>query len=342
LDVPSIAIPVMTNASKEWSMTDTSKRADVHEIVTQRIIAMLETAKTNGAVMPWCRPGVAHSRPTNAATDKPYRGINILSLWAAAQAANYRTGLWATFKQWQQLGASVRKGEKATPIVFYKSLDIDDGAARDTTADDDIRTIRIARGYWGFNADQVDGFTIPDLPTETLVKRIDRIEAFIAATGADVRIGGARACYRPTDDVIQMPDLALFRETPQSTATEAYYAVLGHELGHWTGAKTRLARELSTRFGSASYAMEEMIAEWTSGFLCADLAITAQPRDDHAHYIGHWLEVLKGDKSAVFAAAAQASRAVEYLHGLQPDTASSASRQHYIDTGRYLTAAERE
>jgi antirestriction protein ArdC len=103
-----------------------------------------------------------------------------------------------------------------------------------------------------------------------------------------------------------------------------------------------LNRDLTGRFGDAAYALEEMIAEWTSGFLCADLGITAQPREDHAHYIANWLTALRNDKTAVFTAAAKANQAVEYLFGLQPDTASSASRQHYIDTGRYLTHAEAE
>jgi antirestriction protein ArdC len=130
--------------------------------------------------------------------------------------------------------------------------------------------------------------------------------------------------------------------SPRTTATEGYYAVLCHELGHFSGATKRLNRDLTGRFGDAAYALEEMIAEWTSGFLCADLGITAQPREDHAHYIANWLTALRNDKTAVFTAAAKANQAVEYLFGLQPDTASSASRQHYIDTGRYLTHAEAE
>lgn len=322
------------------STADTTTRADVHQTVTNRIIAMLETAQATGATMPWCRPGVAHSRPVNVATKRPYRGINILSLWASADCANYRSGIWGTFKQWKELGAFVRKGEKATPIVFYKSVDIDDGAPED--GEDATRTIRIAKGYWGFNADQVDGFTLPEMPKDDLVTRLERAEAFIANTKADIRHGGVRAFYRPSDDFIQMPDRVLFRDTPSSTATEGYYAVLCHELGHFSGAAKRLNRDLTGRFGDAAYALEEMIAEWTSGFLCADLGITAQPREDHAHYIANWLTALRNDKTAVFTAAAKANQAVEYLFGLQPDMASSASRQHYIDTGRYLTHAEAE
>jgi antirestriction protein ArdC len=323
------------------SQKSDASRADVHQTVTDRIVAMLETARLNGAVMPWCRPGVAHARPVNAVTQKPYRGINILSLWAAAHAANYNSGVWATFKQWKDLGASVKKGEKASPIVFYKSIDVKDDTVEVVADGDELpKSIRIAKGYWGFNADQVDGYVLPELPTVDRVTRLERVETFIANTKADIRHGGARAFYRPADDFIQMPDRCLFHDTPSSTATEGYYAVLCHELGHFSGAAKRLNRDLSGRFGDKAYALEEMIAEWTSGFLCADLGITAQPREDHAHYIATWLSVLKTDKTAVFTAAAKANQAVEYLFGLQPDMASSASRQHYIDTGRYLAQAE--
>lgn len=139
-------------------MTTTNPaRADVHQAVTSAIIRMLESADAGGAAFPWCRPGVAHSRPTNALTKQRYRGINVLTLWATADALNYRSGTWATFKQWKELGASVRKGEKGTPIVFYKSLEIEEADDTADVGDAKSKTIRMAKGYWGFNADQVDG-----------------------------------------------------------------------------------------------------------------------------------------------------------------------------------------
>lgn len=298
-------------------MTTTTNpaRSDVHQAVTNAIIKMLETAQDQGATFPWCRPGVAHSKPTNALTKQRYNGINVLTLWATADAANYRSGTWATFKQWKELGASVKKGEKGTPIVFYKPLEVDD----DDTADGDepgTKTIRMAKGYWGFNADQVEGYELPATPTVDLTTRIAAAETFIANLKIDVRHGGTRAFYRPSDDFIQMPDRVLFQNTESSTATEGFYGVLLHEVGHLSGAKHRLNRDLTGRFGSASYAMEEIIAEWISGLLCADLGITAQPRPDHAHYIANWLAVLKSDKGAAMAAAARASEAATYLHDL--------------------------
>lgn len=311
---------------KSSRTTKTGKtRTDIHDAVTQRIIAMLENADKSGGELPWCRPGVAHSRPTNVATKQRYRGINVLSLWGAADVANYRTGLWGTFRQWQELGAHVRKGETATPIVFYKPIGVAADAAPDrrqkhdaAEAGDASKTIRMLKDYWGFNADQVDGYELPAMPTDTLVERDARLERFFAALRIPIAHGGTRAFYRPSEDRIQMPELALFRPTATSSATEGYYAVLAHECGHATGASHRLDRNLTGRFGDESYAVEELIAELTSAFLCADLAITAQPRPDHAHYIKNWLTVLKGDNTAVFTAAAAANRAAEFLHGLQP------------------------
>lgn len=293
-------------------------RADIHEAVTKRIMEMLETARANGAELPWCRPGVSHSRPTNATTNQRYRGINVISLWAEAQAKNYRTGLWATWKQWAAIGAQVRKGERATPIVVYKPLEITNEKARAADGSDATKIIRMVRGYWGFNADQVDNYELPAMPTENLVERIAHAEEFFSHIGVPISHGGTRAFYRPSEDRIQMPDKVLFRGTTTSTATEGYFAVLAHECGHATGARHRLNRDLTGRFGSKSYAMEEMIVEFCSGLICCDLGITAQPREDHAHYIANWLTALREDKTAVFTAAAAAAKAADFLHALQP------------------------
>ncbi len=293
-------------------------RADIHDAVTKRIIEMLETARANGAELPWCRPGVSHAKPTNATTHQRYRGINVISLWAEAQERNYRTGLWATYKQWTSIGAQVRKGERATPIVFYKPIEITNDKASAPDGSDATRIIRMVRGYWGFNADQVDNYELPALPTDTLVERIEHAEEFFSHIGVPITHGGARAFYRPSEDRIQMPDKVLFRGTKTSTATEGYFSVLAHEAGHASGARHRLNRDLSGRFGSKSYAMEEMVAEFCSGLICCDLGITAQPREDHAHYIANWLQVLRADKTAVFTAAAAAAKAADFLHALQP------------------------
>ncbi len=319
---------------------------DLHQTITDTILAMLETAQASGASFPWTRPGVTHSRPTNALTGKRYQGINILTLYCLGHTRDYKSGVWATYKQWQELGAQVRKGAKAAPIVFYKTLEIEsdepttDAGSGEGDAADAKRIVRMAKGYHAFNADQVDGYSLPELPTIDLTTRLEAVDRFVDHCAVPVAYGGARAYYAPSEDRIQMPERVLFQNSDTSTATEGLYGVLLHELGHAAGAKHRLDRNLRFRFGDAEHAMEEVIAELTSAMLCGDLDITPQPRADHAHYIASWIKVLRSDKTAIFTAAAKASQAAQYWHDRQPDTASSASRQHYIDTGRYLTTDE--
>ena len=145
------------------------------------------------------------------------------------------------------------------------------------------------------------------------VQRIERAEAFFASTGTDIRHGGARAYYNIGADFVQMPAFEAFGDA------ESYYATLAHECTHWTRHDSRLAREFGRkRWGDSGYAMEELVAELGSAFLCADLDLTPEIREDHAAYIASWLRALKEDKKAVFVAASHAQRATDFLHGLQP------------------------
>ena len=175
----------------------------------------------------------------------------------------------------------------------------------------------MARGYWVFNAEQTDGFEVPERPQVEPIERNAHVDAFIANTKADIRYGGHSAYYRPSEDYIQMPDEGLFTGSDTSSATEAMYATVLHELSHLTGHKSRLDRFSGSR-STESVAREELLAELASAFLCADLGVTPHLRDDHAHYIQHWLAAMRGDKKAVFQAAAGASRAVAWLVARQP------------------------
>ncbi len=300
-------------------------RSDLHQTITDKIVAMLEDAQATGASFPWCRPGVTVSRPTNARTQKRYRGINILTLYCEGYSRNFKSGLFATYKQWQELGAQVRKGERSCPIVVYKSYEVEDKEAPTGDEEDATRTIRMARGYHVFNADQVENFSLPEMPTVDLTTRLAHVETFVATCKVPVTYGGAAAYYRPSEDRIQMPDRALFETSPTSTATEGLYGVLLHELGHASGHPKRLARDFSENFGDERWAVEELVAELCSAMLCGDLAITPQPRLDHARYIMSWLRILKGDRSAIFTAAAKASRAAEFWHEQQPQQPSLSS-----------------
>lgn len=153
---------------------------------------------------------------------------------------------------------------------------------------------------------------------------LDAAEAFVAATGADIRHGGNHAFYRFPDDFIQMPERERFMGTETSTATESYYGTLLHET-HWTGCAKRCDREFGKRFGDDAYAVEELVAELGAAFLCDDLGITLEPRPDHAAYLDNWLKVLKADKKAIFTAASQAAKATDYLAGLQATEVTEAA-----------------
>ena len=296
---------------------------DVYTQVTDTIIAAIE-AGAGQWDMPWHRHGVTHTRPMNALTGKRYRGVNVLALWAAAEARGFTTGLWGTYRQWQEKGAQVRKGEKSSLVVFFKELAVDE--TNPETGETERGRRLIAKASYVFNANQVDGFVAsepaaPANPAEVLTQ----IEAYVAATNARVAFGGEGAFYRPLTDTIHMPDRSRFVGSATSSATECLYSTLLHELTHWTGIKTRCDREFGKRFGDDAYAMEELVAELGAAFLCADLGIANTPRPDHAAYISHWLTVLKADKKAIFTAASKAAQAVDYLDGLQsaevaPDT----------------------
>jgi antirestriction protein ArdC len=292
----------------------TRPRQDIHAEITNKLIAAIE-ANPGEPVMPWRRSGNALWLPVNARTGNRYKGVNIISLWVAAETAGYAHPVWATYRQWQQLDAQVRKGEKASLVVYYKQYDTDPDP--DDPGDDGKR--RVARASWVFNCAQVENYAPPPAP-EPLgpIERIFEVDRFFAATRARIVHGGEEAFYRPSTDTIHMPDENLFTGTATMTRGEAYFAVLGHEHIHWTGHGSRLDRNLSQRFGKAERAAEELVAEIGSAFLCAELGITQDVRADHAQYLANWLQLLKDDSKAIFAAAARASEAVTYLHGLQP------------------------
>lgn len=287
-------------------MTDTIRR-DPHADITNQLIAAIE-ADPGKPSLPWRRGAGALHLPANALTGKSYSGINILNLWVTAEVRHYATPLWGTYRQWAERGAQVRKGEKAALVVFYKEFEVE------PVDEDDAGKRRMARGSHVFNADQVDGFERPDAATDLgPIARLERADAFVAATGADIRHGGDRAYFDGLADRIQMPADGLFTGTKTLTRDEAYYATLVHELVHWTGPAHRLNRQMGKRFGDKAYAAEELVAEIGAAFLCAELGITQSVRPDHAQYLANWLQLLKNDDHAIFAAAARASEAAAFL-----------------------------
>jgi antirestriction protein ArdC len=284
-------------------------KADIYERVTAQIVTSLEQG-----VKPWMRPW------GNDQADRltplplrgngiPYRGINVLMLWGSALDNGFRSPSWLTFKQAMALGGRVRKGEKGSLVVYASSFSRSE--TDEATGEENERDIPFLKGFTVFNADQIDGlpdhYKAPAPQPSNGPEPIERAERFAADTGAVIRHGGNRAFYNIAADFVQMPPRQAFRDP------ESYYSTLAHELTHWTGHDSRLARTFGKRFGDKAYGFEELVAELGAAFLSATLDLTSEPRADHADYIGQWLDALKADKRAIFTAASSAQRAVDFL-----------------------------
>ena len=307
----------------------------LYDEVTSRIIAELEIGR-----LPWVRPWESGPAPTglpcNAATGRPYSGINILVLWATLFERGYAAQRWLTYRQAQALGGTVRKGERGTTVCYADRFTPKGEAAGESEGgtsgqgsggDHTPRQIAFLKRFTVFNIDQCTGLpaavtaatgnAAPSALTSRPREPVSIAEALIAATNADIRIGGDCACYRPGPDYIEVP--------PQPTffAQIDYYRTVLHELGHWTGHTSRLDRFSQMGDRKDRYAREELVAELTSAFTCASLGI--MPIVRHADYIGAWLEVLRDDNRAIFRAASQASKAADYLLAFRDGDTGSAS-----------------
>ena len=274
--------------------------------ITQEIIARLEAG-----TKPWIKPwrGVPVSRPQRAC-GIPYRGMNVFWLWMIADMCGYASPFWMTYNQAKSLGAQVRKGEKSTIAIFYKSYTKEVEAPDTGEKTDEAR--RVLKAYPVFNADQVEGLPERFHPAVTLELvepegREAELDAFFAAIPVNLRHQGCEAYYEPTADRVTMPPTSLF------SGFDHYYATLAHELSHWTGHASRLGRDLKNRFGTAAYAAEELVAELSSAMLGAELGLPVTHLDSHASYIEHWLKLLKDDDRAILTAAAKAEEASTLL-----------------------------
>lgn len=287
---------------------------DIYQDVTNSIIEALEKISLEDYQAPFARL-TAQQLPVNPITENKYNGINTLILWFQQQKHSYSSNEWGTFKQWKDKGAQVKKGEKSSLIIFYKRVEKKDGVDQG----DEPEFYNMLKSYCVFNSDQVDGYEpVTGLECGNLgtVEIIENIERFIEATGAMIEPDQNHACYSPLLDKIQMPKKELFFDNGQS-ATENYYAVLLHELTHWTGGLSRLNRvEGDTANNKENYAFEELIAELGSAFLCAQFGIKQHGHNDHAIYLKSWLQALRNDKKYIFKASSQAQKAADYLNQL--------------------------
>lgn len=296
---------------------------DVHQVVTDKIVAAIEA----GNLAPWHRPWSKVPRspgsasvcaPVNVTSGREYNGINVLTLWAASQCHGYPTGGWLTRKQAEDMGGTLRAGEgkKYEPIVWSqrKTYDTDrDGSAIvDKDGNPDTRSVWLTKYSFVYNVAAFDGLPAKLTGSAPVAlpgdERFAGARAIVAGAAVAVDHGGERACYSPGLNRIKMPVPAAFE------APDAYWATLLHELTHATGHATRLDRDLTGSFGSGRYAAEELIAELGAAFACARLGIDSEPREDHASYLAHWMGVLKADKKAIFIAAAKASAAAKWLY----------------------------
>jgi len=280
---------------------------DIYTRITNKIMAELEAGTA-----PWVRPWSAGQAalPRNALSQRPYRGINTVLLSMESSLHQYSSDQWLTFRQAQQLGATVRKGEAGTPIIYYEMRLVEKGQEEVVAEDDEEnqRFVPLLKVFTVFNLDQIDG--LPDSYRNVVVPPLhwtasETAEQIMQFSGADIRHQGFRAFYSPPNDRIYLPPKHSFVDEP------AYYGTALHELCHWTGHCSRLGRKLGRRFGDAAYAMEELVAEMGAAFLSAHCRLDG--RLQHASYIASWLEVLDRDKRAVFLAAAQAQKAADFL-----------------------------
>jgi len=288
-----------------------SQRQSLYGEVTQRIIAELEAGR-----LPWVQPWDASrcpcAMPGNAVSGRSYSGINVLILWAAGVEQGFTSQRWLTYRQAEQAGGHVRKGEKGAVVCYADRFTPREEAQSARSEDREARTVAFLKRFTVFNIDQCEG--LPEdiagpavaLDPVLCVEAADRV---VAASGAELRIGGGEAYYAPAGDYVAVPLHAAFPEPIN------WYRTVLHELGHWTGHASRLGRDQSGQFGSAAYAREELVAELASAFACASLGIVPTVR--HADYVGAWLEVLRADDKAIFRAVSAASKAAGFLldHG---------------------------
>jgi antirestriction protein ArdC len=282
-----------------------------YDVVTDRIVEALERG-----TVPWRQPWtVAADGPRNI-DGRPYRGINVWLLLAQGFGSPY----WLTFNQCKAKGGHVRRGEHATPVVFWKQSPIVQSDAE--SGEQQTRTVPILRYYNCFNLEQCDGIAARAGDPHPELDPIAEAESIIAAmpNPPGIRVGGDRAAYVPALDLVMVPPLQQFQ------VADAFYSTCFHELGHSSGHASRLAREAITnpeKFGSMNYGREELAAEMTAAYLCGMTGILPATIDNSTAYLANWIATIEQDRKAVVVAAGAAQRAADYILGLSARAAAS-------------------
>jgi antirestriction protein ArdC len=288
----------------------TAAKPNIYQIVTDRIIDSLKAG-----MIPWEKPWKTPRFqggpfPRNFSTGKPYRGVNVLLLWSSP----YSSPFWLTFKQALDLKGSVRKGEKGTPIVFYKQLQ---NRKDEKTTDEKKERAPFALCYYTvFNSEQCDGLTLPEIDqpaTNTGIEMSEKCEALVTgwANRPTLHLTGEheyRAYYRPGSDSVHMPARSRFVDAPH------YYSTLFHELVHSTGHESRLHRSFGAGFGDELYSKEELIAEMGAAFLSSIAGIANEHTDRNTTaYLQNWISQLQQDNRLIVQAAANAQKATDLI-----------------------------
>lgn len=295
-----------------------------YHLITTKIIQMLE-----GGVVPWRKPWLDMGPPKNLTSGKAYRGINTFMLSMCGSAAGYASPYWLTYNQATERGGHVKKGEKSTPVVFWKMLERRPSAKSDDESDDGseptpttvvkAREFPVLKHFYVFNVEQCEGVEYPKpeivecpfTPIEACQRIVEQMPR-----PPTIQHGETRAYYSHARDLVNMPRPELFE------SSESYFGTLYHELGHASGAKSRLNRESivdAAPFGTPTYAKEELIAEMTATFLCSEAGIEQVTLPNAASYIHGWLGKLRSDPKLVVLAAAAAQKASDYILDRQHD-----------------------
>lgn len=290
-----------TALAKQGIKMKKKSNVDLYQTVTNRIIKSLESG-----VLPWSCPwdkGGFNCLPKNLKTGASYSGINVVLLWSAAAESGYKSPYWLTYKQAAEMGGNVIKGQKGTGLIFYKQIEkLNDEGEKEC--------FPMLKSFTVFNVEQIENVDLPEIkeekPTENTAFLInEQAEQIFIDTAIETHHIGAEAFYRPSTDTINMPNRELFDNS------DSYYATRLHEIVHATSHKSRVNRKLGGTFGSKEYAFEELIAEIGAAFCCAELSIFGNVQ--HESYIANWLTKLKNDKKYIFQAAAQASKAHQWI-----------------------------
>jgi len=276
------------------------KASDIAARAVDELIARIEEGAGEWE-MPW-RMTAAAGIPMNATTGVPYRGGNIIALWIEQLIHGYSTARWATYKQWRAADHQVMRGAKGTHLIHW--------ARKEVVNDDGTKTERmIPNSFVVFHVDQTEYVgehreleELANEPTEFVPEYFDLVLAAVPAT-----IAAGMPAYHPKMDRVTMPPREAF-----DSSTD-YQSTLAHELVHWSGHESRLARTYGKRFGDEAYAVEELTAELGAAMICGAHGVRPSARADHAAYLSHWIAVLRAEPMVLWSVAGAAQKAVDHI-----------------------------